>query len=254
MGDDFRFALNRFGDGVTVKIRDELNTYEGYREIIEKREAYIREDLEEIREDWSPTRLRDQYFDLLTDQISLLKAKYSSGLDPVSLVQDVESSIAMMEQCWEAESGYVQMVWILSIGIMLEMDDRCFERLSKLVAGSHLNDFLVDFLLRHRLSSYSKHSPEFAHENPYRATGEVIAAAQTDKEGAVRRLAKYLTQEWYRGHSDAGWHGSHKSRPNVHSGYWSFESGALAKILALDDSSLQDQQYYPYDMVHWKAG
>lgn len=34
-------------------------------------------------------------------------------------------------------------------------------------------------------------------------------------------------------------------------GYWSFESGALVKILGLDDSSLKEVQYYPYDMVHW---
>jgi hypothetical protein len=44
----------------------------------------------------------------------------------------------------------------------------------------------------------------------------------------------------------------HKSQWNIHSGYWSFESGALVKILGLDDSSLKDTQYYPYDMVHWE--
>ena len=32
-------------------------------------------------------------------------------------------------------------------------------------------------------------------------------------------------------------------------GYWSFESGALVKILGLDDSSLKEVQYYPYDML-----
>ncbi|WP_373843810.1 PoNe immunity protein domain-containing protein, partial [Bacteroides heparinolyticus] len=35
-------------------------------------------------------------------------------------------------------------------------------------------------------------------------------------------------------------------------GYWSFESGALVKILGLDDSDWQDLSYYPYDMVHYK--
>jgi hypothetical protein len=34
-------------------------------------------------------------------------------------------------------------------------------------------------------------------------------------------------------------------------GYWSFENGALVKILGLDDSSLKEVQYYLYDMVHW---
>jgi hypothetical protein len=31
-----------------------------------------------------------------------------------------------------------------------------------------------------------------------------------------------------------------------------FEQGALVKILGLNDSILKDQQYYPYDMVHWR--
>ena len=49
-----------------------------------------------------------------------------------------------------------------------------------------------------------------------------------------------------------GGHDDHKSKWNIHTGYWSFESGALVKILGLDDSTLKDQPYYPYDMVHWK--
>jgi hypothetical protein len=28
-------------------------------------------------------------------------------------------------------------------------------------------------------------------------------------------------------------------------------SGALVKILGLDDASLKGLPYYPYDMVHW---
>ena len=45
---------------------------------------------------------------------------------------------------------------------------------------------------------------------------------------------------------------SHKSSENVYYGYWSFEAGAIAKILNLDDSSLKDVPYYPYDLVHYK--
>ncbi|MDR4190445.1 hypothetical protein COL87_26390 [Bacillus pseudomycoides] len=41
-------------------------------------------------------------------------------------------------------------------------------------------------------------------------------------------------------------------RSQIFSGYWSFESGAIAKILNLDDSTLRDTPYYPYDMVHYR--
>jgi len=66
----------------------------------------------------------------------------------------------------------------------------------------------------------------------------------------VKRLEKYLKKEWYRGHSDLSWHDDHKYGIN-HDGYWCFESGALVKVLGLDDSSLKGLPYYPYDMVHW---
>ncbi|WP_367268550.1 PoNe immunity protein domain-containing protein [uncultured Pedobacter sp.] len=36
------------------------------------------------------------------------------------------------------------------------------------------------------------------------------------------------------------------------SGCWSFESGALIKILGLDGNRLKEQQYYHYDAVHWQ--
>ncbi|MDO4729539.1 MAG: DUF1911 domain-containing protein, partial [Bacteroidota bacterium] len=62
----------------------------------------------------------------------------------------------------------------------------------------------------------------------------------------------YLSKSWYKERSYAGWHNSHKSKHNIYTGYWSFESGALVKILGLDDTLLKDQKYYPYDMVHWQ--
>jgi hypothetical protein len=38
----------------------------------------------------------------------------------------------------------------------------------------------------------------------------------------------------------------------IYCGYWSFESGAIARILQLDDSTLANTPYYPYDMAHYK--
>ncbi|MEH7450841.1 PoNe immunity protein domain-containing protein, partial [Bacillus toyonensis] len=46
------------------------------------------------------------------------------------------------------------------------------------------------------------------------------------------------------------WYDAHENKHDIYSGYWSFESGAIAKILKLDDSTLKDSSYYPYDMVH----
>ena len=44
----------------------------------------------------------------------------------------------------------------------------------------------------------------------------------------------------------------HKSDRDLYYGYWSFDAGAIAKILELDDTALKDVSYYPYDLVHYK--
>lgn len=69
---------------------------------------------------------------------------------------------------------------------------------------------------------------------------------------ACEALKEYLQEKWYEIHRECAWYDSHKSSKNVYYGYWSFEAGAIAKILNLDDSSLKDVPYYPYDLVHYK--
>lgn len=76
----------------------------------------------------------------------------------------------------------------------------------------------------------------------YEALVEKVAA------DAVERLKDYLDNQWYGIHKECAWYGSHKTE--LYYGYWSFEAGAVVKILGLDDAALRDQKYYPYDLVH----
>ena len=41
------------------------------------------------------------------------------------------------------------------------------------------------------------------------------------------------------------------SKQNTYYGYWIYEAGSICKILRLDDEELKEQQYYPYDLVHF---
>ena len=63
-------------------------------------------------------------------------------------------------------------------------------------------------------------------------------------------LEKYLKEDWYNKEYEC--YEVHKSDQNIYYGYWSFEAGAIAKILNLDDSNLKNVPYYPYDLVHYK--
>lgn len=65
----------------------------------------------------------------------------------------------------------------------------------------------------------------------------------------IELLKKYL-KGWY--NTDCEVFEAHKSDQKIYYGYWSFEAGAVVKILGIDDSELKDIPYYPYDLVHYK--
>ena len=247
-----------------MEVRDKLNTEERYLEIIERQNQYIQEWFEKIKSleeaDKKDIQLfklpnteviRNTYDGILDYQYDNFIAKYSVGVSIPELRKEFISILPLMEKSWKKYSGYIEKVWMLSIGIMLEIDSSIFSRLITLAEKDNHEDFLIDFLISYLFSSWKGQSKKFMYNRPYQATAEIVSLSQTDKVKGLERLKKYLTKEWYRGHSDSGWHDSHKSEWNIHTGYWSFESGALVKILGLDDSSLKGMQYYPYDMVHW---
>ena len=245
--------------------RDKLNSKEKYQEIIDRQEKYIAENLEDIKKLYENEAQGVQLYNrpnleaigynldgILKYKCDNFIANYSLGKHVKELISEYESIVSYMEKCWKKSNGYLQMVWILSIGIMLEIEDATFAKIVSLVENDNPNDYLIDFLILHRCPSWKGTSDTFISKRPYQATREIISFAQTDKAKSLERLKKYLFKEWYRGHSSAGWYDAHKSKWNIHTGYWSFESGALVKILGLDDSSLKDAQYYPYDIVHWE--
>jgi hypothetical protein len=247
-----------------METRDKLNTGERYREIIMREEKFISDSFEDINKLEESEKSGLQLYnkpnleaiqynldDILKYKFDIFLAKYSAGVDISELKKEINPLSSILEKSWRKSNGYVQMVWILSVGIMLEIEDSEFSTLVKLVEKDNPNDFLVDFFIRYRVSSWQGKSDIFMFKRPYQTTQEIISLAQTNKAESLNRLKKYLSKEWYRGHSDTGWYNAHKSKWNIHTGYWSFESGALVKILGLDDSPLKGLPYYPYDMVHW---
>ena len=122
--------------------------------------------------------------------------------------------------------------------------------LVQLIKDREAKDYIYDTLIRYRFPDWERTTNQVLYPSPYRIAITVTELAEQDKAEAVKRLEKYLKKEWYRGHSDLSWHDDHKYGIN-HDGYWCFESGALVKVLGLDDSSLKGLPYYPYDMVHW---
>ena len=232
-----------------MKLRDNLNTEIRYKELIQKKTSFVEEDLHEYQctgTTWDSKQELSHFDIILRNANQILISKYSAGYPVLELIPDYLQGVRFMKKGWNADAGYVTMLWFLSIGVMLECHKE-LQQLSILLRELSVKDKLFSFLVNNT-QDYA--SEKLLWTTPYAGLIEVIELAKTNKEKAVERLQKYLKKEWYKGHSDCGWYNDHKSKWGVHFGYWSFESGALVKILGLDDSSLQGLPYYPYDMVH----
>lgn len=232
-----------------MKLRDNLNTEIRYKELIQKKTSFVEEDLHEYQctgTTWDSKQELSHFDIILRNAYQILISKYSAGYPVLELIPDYLQGVQFMKKGWNADAGYVTMLWYLSIGVMLECHKE-LQQLSILLKQHSVKDKIFSFLVNNTQDYASK---KLLWTTPYAGLIEVIELAKTNKEKAVERLQKYLKKEWYKGHSDCGWYNDHKSKWGVHFGYWSFESGALVKILGLDDSSLQGLPYYPYDMVH----
>ena len=88
---------------------------------------------------------------------------------------------------------------------------------------------------------------------PYEALFHALT--ETTPQAALKELNGFL-KRWYKDHAGTGWHDSHKGpEGGGYHGYWSFEAGAAALLMGIeDDSSLHQYLYYPKDMVAFARG
>ncbi len=191
------------------------------------------------------------YNSLSVYSYSKLIAKYSAGRPLHEIKDALPKLIDLMERSRPTNAignydDYLEVVWLLSIGVMLEIDETSLSRVKQL-AMIYEEDALVDFLLNPR---DSRPKSTFLFGRPYKNLLPIISG--TDPAQQVLSLKSYLEDDWYKGHGKAWWFDSHLIDDIIYPGYWSFESGAIVKILDLDDSSLKNVPYYPYDMVHFK--
>ncbi|WP_162859603.1 PoNe immunity protein domain-containing protein [Listeria goaensis] len=232
-------------------MRDELksNTY------FKERLAYLDESINQFEElliqykDSTNVNFRSAYLSLLNYYSSKINCSYSIG-DPIEIINKLlPRYVNLIEKTWDKETGsYIQLLQAVSLGIFLE-ETKELEILQQLVQREGFHDFLIDYMFHSVDNSWVK-TNELAFTRPYE-TLKAVTQAHT-KEVAETLLKQYVEKEWYQGHRDAGWYNSHKSPHAIYNGYWSYESGAVAKIMQLDDAEFQTINYYPYDFVQYE--
>ncbi|MEB8659335.1 PoNi-like cognate immunity protein [Bacillus cereus] len=244
-------------------MRDHLCIEEKCKRGIEYHKEFIEENREEIKsleEDEkngiqrypndNKSIILENYLSNFIHEMNDIRAMYSLGEDISKMEVYFYNAIDDLEHTGTSKVGYIYMLWIISLGILLETGKKNIERLKKIVDKKNVNDAVIDFLLCASDIGYTKMTNVYFKENPYAKTREIIELAQADKKEASKRLQTYMEKEWFKGHYDYEWKNAHKEPGYV--GCWSFETAALAKILELDDTSLKDNNHYPYDLAHYK--
>jgi hypothetical protein len=97
---------------------------------------------------------------------------------------------------------------------------------------------------------------ELQHPKPYSHLWDAVRSepSQSTPLDRSKPLAQYL-KAWYKGTKSCYWHDNHKNKGNIHFGYWAFETGLVALLYEVDDSTLRELTFYPKDLVDFaRAG
>lgn len=150
-------------------------------------------------------------------------------------------------------SAYDEMLWMLSLGYLLDIPNEDFKKFVEVIDRDGVKDYLFEFIIRAKLKDREPITEESYRE--FFGVPKVFdklrqAITEQDKTNAVKLIKEFIKKDWYKNHKDAGWYNSHKSKHDTYFGYCSFETATIVKILGLDDSSFIDCQYYPKDLVN----
>ena len=235
--------------------RDNIFIEEKINELIKFNEMMIKEwlqELDQLNQGINPyKRPIEEVIRLTKEDISIYQerkmiATYTAGYPIEKFKEEYLTFVDSLVPVWHSNSGYDEMLWALSIGILLEIDEMTFEKLVDLVRKDDPEDYLIDYLIQSRHPEWTIRI-NYNFPRPYGFTRKIIE--EENSEQALKLLKEYVTKKWYPGHRDTGWYDLHKYNIDNYYGYWSFESGALCKLKELDYKELEGFSYFPYDLV-----
>ena len=224
-------------------------------ELIKFNEMMIKEwlqELDQFNQGINPyKRPIEEVIRLTKEDISIYQEKkmiatYTAGYPIEDFKEEYINFVNSLLPVWQSNSGYLQMIRALSIGILLDIEEGIFDQLVDLVKKDDPEDYLIDYLIQSRHPKWTIRI-NYNFPRPYGFTRKIIEEDNSNQ--ALKLLKEYVTKKWYPGHRDTGWYDLHKENIDNYYGYWSFESGALCKLKRLDYKQLEGLPYFPYDLV-----
>lgn len=176
-------------------------------------------------------------------ELGILIARYSKG-DNLHVLKDV-----FVDLCYEWKEVfqpeyYNKNLIMISLAVLFNVEKEQMKRILDLFKNAGVEDWVFEFMLNAVLGVGIGEKIPLIFPEDYMTLKQVAFS-----DNPMLLLKKYLLEEWY--NIDCGCYEAHNSSQNIYYGYWSFEAGAFAKILQLDDKDLKETPYYPYDIVHF---
>ena len=178
---------------------------------------------------------------------------YSVGLSKFELGENLAGLRNSLLAYWNKECSYMNLLFTMSTAIIYNTPKEEIAEIVNLLVRENYKDFVLDSMANYLMLDFTIRTEELKFKKSSKPVAEVLTLAKTDKDGATRRLKHYLEREWLNmqkeGIIDNKAHLADDAMM-VYYGYWCIESAALVIMLGLDDTSLKDCKYYPYDLVH----
>ena len=139
---------------------------------------------------------------------------------------------------------------ILALGILFEDSIENLKKIVELGDLSKVNDIVFDYLANGCGIKRTFNSKYFQ-DDDNKVLTEIIKLAHVDNKKASEKFVDYIKNEFPKNYWGEDWKGDVGEK---FLGVCLYAYAAIAKILNLDDSSLKDNPYYTYDLVHYKKG
>ena len=144
-------------------LRDEITTSDRIQKLINFEKNLINEKRNKIKSLMKDTEEGVQRYKLTNDEVianiketinvlteELLVATYTAGYPLEDFKEEYINFVENLVPVWHSNSGYDEMLWALSIGILLEIDETTFDQLVDLVKKDDPEDYLIDYLIQSR--------------------------------------------------------------------------------------------------------
>ena len=231
------------------QIRDKIKNEAYFRKYIQQQEKRISQFENTLKQGELPK----ERLDLIERKVaelksSVLTAEYSMGTDLKELSKKWPEVLCLLSGKWNSNTSQVDIVDVVALAVLYEVDDATWDTISKAACQYGRKDWLVGFLLSSRAGGPDYQAWKVFMKNPYQTLRNILETSSEKAED----IKEYLEKKWYKGHDFLPWYDIHKSDQMLYCGYWSNETAAAVKILGIDDSCLKSQQYYPYDLAHFK--